>query len=289
MREPTAEQQAVLECEARIRVIRAVPGSGKTWLVAEYIRREIGSWSSATCGIAAMSFTRVGGDEIRRAVGRELGHPHYVGTIDAFLYRYVIRPFLAKVRPDIRSPHLIPADWSPSSWGKFGSHAIGAGRRRDTFRIPHTRGRRHHRGCRVRPSVPGGAGHRCRAPRHSGRQRHDLRRRLRRGVRGGRPADSGEIGAGLRTVESPGFRGGAASPSSDEGSKGDEERPVIVGCRRTEGPALAPLAQAHDGRADTAAIAAADARAVHSGSCPGDRGFQVIEPTWNPGRFNWLA
>ena len=29
----------------------------------------------------------------------------------------------------------------------------------------------------------------------------------------------------------------------------------------------------------------ADARAVHSASHRGDRGFQVIEPTWNPGRF----
>jgi len=29
-----------------------------------------------------------------------------------------------------------------------------------------------------------------------------------------------------------------------------------------------------------------DARAVHSASHPGGRGFQVIEPTWNPGRFN---
>ena len=36
-------------------------------------------------------------------------------------------------------------------------------------------------------------------------------------------------------------------------------------------------------------IAASGARAVHSARGPGDRGFQVIEPPWNPGRFNHAA
>ena len=66
-------------------VVRAVPGSGKTWLVAELIKKQLGEWPTRTSGIAALSFTRVGGDEIRKAIGYELGHPHFVGTIDAFL------------------------------------------------------------------------------------------------------------------------------------------------------------------------------------------------------------
>ena len=32
---------------------------------------------------------------------------------------------------------------------------------------------------------------------------------------------------------------------------------------------------------------AAAARAAHSASRPGDRGLQVIEPTWNQGRFTY--
>ena len=118
MRTPTGEQRNILESDARIRLVRAGPGSGKTWLVAEIIRREFASWKNTQGGIAALSFTRVGGDEIRRAVHHELGHPHYVGTIDAFLFRYVVRPFFSKAYSAVEAPRLIPADWLPGSWVK---------------------------------------------------------------------------------------------------------------------------------------------------------------------------
>ncbi len=123
----TDEQKAVLGSDARICVVRAVPGSGKTWLVAELIRHELEKWKNRTCGIAALSFTRVGGDEIRRAVGRDLDHPHFVGTIDAFLFRYVIRPFLCHwlnkfpSQPRIRSPRLIPEETGIEHWRQYGS------------------------------------------------------------------------------------------------------------------------------------------------------------------------
>ena len=121
MRIPTPEQQSVLERPApRVRVVRAAPGSGKTWLVAEVIRQEMASWPIATGGIAALSFTRVGGDEIRSAVGYELTLPHFVGTIDAFLFRYVVRPFLRTCYPEFAHPRLIPGEWGAHHWGKFG-------------------------------------------------------------------------------------------------------------------------------------------------------------------------
>lgn len=117
---PTPEQQKVLEADARVRVIRAAPGSGKTWLVAEVIRRELDTWTTRTSGIAALSFTRVGGDEIRKAVGYELGHPHFVGTIDAFLFRYVIRPYLRRVFTWFADPRLIPGEWGAEQWSRYG-------------------------------------------------------------------------------------------------------------------------------------------------------------------------
>lgn len=115
---PTPEQQTVLNSTARIRVVRAVPGSGKTWLVAEMIRKELNNWHVSGQGIAALSFTRVGGDAIREALGYELTHPHFVGTIDAFLFRYVVRPFLQRVNRTWAAPRLIPANWSPKHWVK---------------------------------------------------------------------------------------------------------------------------------------------------------------------------
>jgi DNA helicase II / ATP-dependent DNA helicase PcrA len=110
MSTPTAIQQEVLQSTARIRVVRAAPGSGKTWLVAEALRAELGPWRSTHSGISALSFTNVAGEEIRRALGAAPTHPHFVGTIDAFLYRYVVRPFARIVNPELEVPRLLPAE-----------------------------------------------------------------------------------------------------------------------------------------------------------------------------------
>jgi DNA helicase-2/ATP-dependent DNA helicase PcrA len=119
MRTPTPEQQAVLVDDARVRVVRAVPGSGKTWLVAEAIRKTLDTWPKSTSGIAALSFTRVGGDEIRKAVGHDLAHPHFVGTIDAFLFRYIIRPHLCRVFPgSFVPPRIVAGEWGADNWSK---------------------------------------------------------------------------------------------------------------------------------------------------------------------------
>jgi DNA helicase-2/ATP-dependent DNA helicase PcrA len=122
MREPTPQQKAVLErTDARVRIVRAAPGSGKTWLVAEVIREALRDWPTRTVGIAALSFTRVGGEEIRKAVGHELGHPHFVGTIDAFLFRYVVRPFFQRVFPNYASPRIVAGEWGAQHW-KYYAH-----------------------------------------------------------------------------------------------------------------------------------------------------------------------
>lgn len=118
MRTPTKEQDTILTDQSRVRIVRAAPGSGKTTLVCMIIRKEIEATPFSSKGIAALSFTRVGSDEIRKEVGYPLTHPHFVGTIDSFLFRYVIRPFLKKVWPDWAKPRLLPAEWSANEWGK---------------------------------------------------------------------------------------------------------------------------------------------------------------------------
>lgn len=109
MSEPTAEQRAILEGKNRVRIVRAAPGCGKTWLVAEAIRGELDGWGH-TGGIAALSFTNVGGEEIRRAVGHELRHPHFVGTLDKFAYRYIVRQFAHVLDPMFRRLKLVAGD-----------------------------------------------------------------------------------------------------------------------------------------------------------------------------------
>ena len=89
--------------------MRAAPGSGKTWLVAEEIRRRLESWPDKHTGIAALSFTNVARDEILASVRSGLHHPHFVGTIDAFVFHYIVRPFVHIYDSQITEPKLIPA------------------------------------------------------------------------------------------------------------------------------------------------------------------------------------
>lgn len=100
------EQKAIVTDSARVRVVRASPGSGKTHLFVEEISRRLDSWTSRTAGVAALSFTNVAQQLIADRLGGRPMIPHFVGTIDAFVWRFVVRPFahLLGVKP-----RLIPA------------------------------------------------------------------------------------------------------------------------------------------------------------------------------------
>lgn len=140
MSTPTPEQQTVLDNKARVRVVRAVPGSGKTWLVADLIKKELSEWQPKRGGIAALSFTRVGGEEIRRTVEYDLHHPHFVGTLDAFLFRFIVRPFLKQVIPTLAMPRLILAEWEPNKWQKGANNTnltvpVGNGTNKKVFNL----------------------------------------------------------------------------------------------------------------------------------------------------------
>jgi ATP-dependent DNA helicase UvrD/PcrA len=128
---PREGQQAALALSARIGIVRAVPGSGKTWLLAEVLRRELECWSDAIGGIASLSFTNVARDEICRALGHTPAHPHFVGTLDSFLFRAIVRPFTTWVFPDYAAPRLVPAEFvehmGDNHWG-FDSLSLETGR-----------------------------------------------------------------------------------------------------------------------------------------------------------------
>lgn len=76
--------------------VQACPGAGKTRVIVErHLERPL----PARRGRAIVSFTRAAGRELRarsRECGRpELsGHPHFIGTLDGFIWRYLVRPYL---------------------------------------------------------------------------------------------------------------------------------------------------------------------------------------------------
>jgi DNA helicase-2/ATP-dependent DNA helicase PcrA len=90
------EQRDAIRSRARLTVVRACPGSGKTRLFATRFAREVANWTDNLSGVAALSFTNVAQQEVANRVdqfGTPAGYPHFVGTIDSFLFRYVVSRF----------------------------------------------------------------------------------------------------------------------------------------------------------------------------------------------------
>lgn len=80
-------------------IVRACPGSGKTYCVSARFARLILDWEKKYEGIAVLSFTNVAWQEIEKTfskvfqpVGKIL-FPHFIGTIDSFINKYIFLPY----------------------------------------------------------------------------------------------------------------------------------------------------------------------------------------------------
>lgn len=90
---PSLEQKAILESKNRLTIVKAVPGSGKTRVFTNYIENKVINMKSSQGGVAALSFTNSASKEISKRLTVNLTSPHFVGTLDSFLYNFVIKPF----------------------------------------------------------------------------------------------------------------------------------------------------------------------------------------------------
>ena len=93
-------------------VVKACPGSGKTYSVAARVSKLLFQREFKHQGIAALSFTNVACDEISEklihdfGIKNKIGYPHYLGTIDSFINQYIFMPFghlymKCKQRPEL--------------------------------------------------------------------------------------------------------------------------------------------------------------------------------------------
>lgn len=110
-------------------VVRACPGSGKTFCVSARLARLILGWQKEYEGIAAVSFTNVAWQEIEKKyseefqLGDKISFPHFLGTIDSFINKYIFLPYghlvlKCKCRPTlVGEPHGI---WT----GKYFSDSL---------------------------------------------------------------------------------------------------------------------------------------------------------------------
>ena len=92
------QRKVVFEKEGKF-VVRACPGSGKTYSVAARLADRMSKWQLNYQGIAAISFTNAAWQEIERQVTthfkieKPIPYPHFLGTIDSFVNRFILLPF----------------------------------------------------------------------------------------------------------------------------------------------------------------------------------------------------
>ena len=86
----TEEQKKFLTAEGKV-VVKACPGSGKTYSVAHKLLSYIDNWKDYHSGVAVLSFTNVASNEIQEKAQTihgslgELGYPHFIGTVIVLL------------------------------------------------------------------------------------------------------------------------------------------------------------------------------------------------------------
>lgn len=94
-------------------VVRACPGSGKTYSVAARLAWKTENWEHPHQGIIALSFTNVAWKEIKKMLEKKFnlknsfGYPHFLGTIDSFINQYIFLPFGHLVMDCKKRPVLV--------------------------------------------------------------------------------------------------------------------------------------------------------------------------------------
>lgn len=107
----TDEQKLFLKAEGNI-VVKACPGSGKTYTVAHKLLTYVNTWSNYHQGVAVLSFTNVASKEIfekTNSISNCLGaiqYPHFIGTVDSFINEFIVLRYgylytAGRVRPQI--------------------------------------------------------------------------------------------------------------------------------------------------------------------------------------------
>ena len=94
-------------------VVRACPGSGKTYSAAARLAWKVENWEHPHQGIAALSFTNIAWQEIKNMFDNEFNHnkffgyPHFIGTIDSFVNQFIFLPFGHLVMDCKKRPVLV--------------------------------------------------------------------------------------------------------------------------------------------------------------------------------------
>lgn len=111
---PTDQQRDAIFADELEFLLRASPGSGKTWTSCRRFIWRGANWHYKVGGLALLSFTNTAIREFHDAtikVGRRelLSNPNYVGTFDSFVERFIITPFGHLLNGNAKRPKLFLA------------------------------------------------------------------------------------------------------------------------------------------------------------------------------------
>ena len=117
---PTDQQREAIFADELEFLLRAAPGSGKTWTSCRRFIWRAANWPYPAGGLALLSFTNAAIREFKTAtinVGRRdlLSDPNYVGTFDSFVERYILAPFGHLLTGADKRPKLFPGP-RPGDW-----------------------------------------------------------------------------------------------------------------------------------------------------------------------------
>ncbi|MFC8493004.1 UvrD-helicase domain-containing protein [Streptomyces sp. NPDC057235] len=118
----TVNQQALVNTQDSL-FAAACPGAGKTQaMVTRFLKR---TSEESRRGIALISFTNAAVDEVRNRCGSQaeaLRVPHFVGTFDAFIHRFIVTPLYVKIYG--RKPNYVQS-WSDVASTSFRLQDMG--------------------------------------------------------------------------------------------------------------------------------------------------------------------
>lgn len=108
----TDEQRGAINHPDATWVLQACPGSGKTKTAALRVGHLLQGWPHKHRGIALLSHTNVAVESFttafrRLGLNQAMSYPHFVGTLDSFIAKYILLPFGHRVMECSRPPILI--------------------------------------------------------------------------------------------------------------------------------------------------------------------------------------
>ncbi|MEL7669410.1 ATP-dependent helicase [Methanobacterium sp.] len=125
-KKPKGKQEEICKTNGKC-VVRACPGSGKTFTVSAKMAYLLKKWEYDHRGIAVISFTNVAWEEIQSELSNSFSinipirYPHFLGTIDSFINQFIFFPYghLAlgcKIRPKLVGEPIFP--WKIKHWDR---------------------------------------------------------------------------------------------------------------------------------------------------------------------------